>query len=196
MPLARETFPTHRLRFLPIDFAGRVETISLLLLHNVLNMSKLNWKNPIVAVPGVDTRGLLSMISEGIEPSTFSVLTKCDNRYTMKPCETHGRPWVVTRRAGPNTYSVTYSVTYLVTHSTITSTTLKTLHGHYSQAGVPLTHQMIDSTVHCAIPIQHISRVCTTYVNSHELPQRYKVLTFCWSDTPEFHFEPMGSTFS
>jgi hypothetical protein len=20
------------------------------------------------------------------------VLTKCDNRYTMKPCETHGRP--------------------------------------------------------------------------------------------------------
>ena len=53
-----------------------------------------NWKNPFVAVPGVDTRGLLSMISEGIEPSTFSVLTKCDNRYTMKPCETHGRPWV------------------------------------------------------------------------------------------------------
>ena len=100
-------------RFLPIDFAGRVETVSLLLLHNVLNMSKLNWKNPIVAVPGVDTRGLLSMISEGIEPSTFSVLTKCDNRYTMKPCETHGRPWVAAKAAGHRYVThVTYSLTY------------------------------------------------------------------------------------
>ena len=40
-------------------------------------------------VPGVNRAFML--ISEGIEPSTFSVLTKCDNRYTMKPCETHGR---------------------------------------------------------------------------------------------------------
>jgi hypothetical protein len=44
----------------------------------------------LVSVPGIYTEHLL-LISEGIEPSTFSVLTKCDNRYTMKPCETHGR---------------------------------------------------------------------------------------------------------
>jgi hypothetical protein len=36
--------------------------------------------------------GLTPRIYRLIEPSTFSVLTKCDNRYTMKPCETHGRP--------------------------------------------------------------------------------------------------------
>jgi hypothetical protein len=36
----------------------------------------------LVSVPGIYTEHLL-LISEGIEPSTFSVLTKCDNRYTM-----------------------------------------------------------------------------------------------------------------
>jgi hypothetical protein len=48
------------------------------------------WDQKLFSVLGVDTE-LLLLISEGIEPSTFSVLTKCDNRYTMKPCETHGR---------------------------------------------------------------------------------------------------------
>jgi hypothetical protein len=70
-------------------------------------------KKPDCSVPGVDTRHRLSMISEGIEPSTFSVLTKCDNRYTMKPCETHGRAWVGARAAGPRYVPhVTYSLTY------------------------------------------------------------------------------------
>ena len=31
--------------------------------------------------------GIKLLISPGIEPGTFSVLTKCDNRYTTKPCE-------------------------------------------------------------------------------------------------------------
>ena len=128
----------------------------------------IRWKCVTYSVTGtgkkfqrcrVDTGAL---ISEGIEPSTFSVLTKCDNRYTMKPCKTHGRPWVVAGRPGLNTYSVTYSVTYLMTHITTTWTTLKNLYGRYRQAGVPLTHQNIDSALHSAFPIQHRSRVCTT----------------------------------
>ena len=50
----------------------------------------ITGRKSFVSVPGIYT-GYLLLISEGIEPSTFSVLTKCDNRYTMKPCETHGR---------------------------------------------------------------------------------------------------------
>jgi hypothetical protein len=70
-------------------------------------------KNPIVASLELTPEDLLSMISEGIEPSTFSVLTKCDNRYTMKPCETHGRPWVAAKAARPRYVPhVTYSLTY------------------------------------------------------------------------------------